>query len=641
MKRSISALMLSLLCPVAVAAQEADLTHMSLADLLDVEVTSVSRKVQPLSRTAAAVYVITQEDIARSGARTIPDLLRMAPGFNVAQLDSNSWAIGSRGFGALYASKLLVLVDGRSVYSPLFAGVHWDMQNVALDDIERIEVIRGPGGTLWGANAVNGVVNIITKSAKATSGGLARGVVAGARGGEVNARYGAALGDNVDFRVFGRGLRRDSSSFAGIDSPDLGRIEIGGGRVDWRRSEIETLTVQGFVQQGRIDRVFPTQGGLVARTGGFDESNAMISWTRSPSGRSETAVQAYFDSYNTGTDSSWQIFDVDARHRRVLGRHEFVAGTGVRTWMNAEAGYTPEHERSRLFHAFVQDEIQIAQGLYLTPGSKFEHNDYTGFEMQPSVRALWKPAARHAVWTAVSRAVRTPSRANRGAQVSLDTVTTSGVPVRLTLSGNPDMDSERLRGLEAGYRVQCGSASIDVSAFRNGYDRLQSAEPVFNAFAPPDPSTLLMRMGNGLEGTSAGVEVSGTWLPSPRVRVFGNYSHLSLDVVNSPGSFDFLSKSVENNSAPANQLHGRVYVDLPARLDASALVWRVGAIDGLGIDAYTRLDLRLGWAATRQIELAVSARNLLRDASTEFLDLSGTQAMPVRRNVVAEVAWKF
>jgi iron complex outermembrane recepter protein len=642
MKRLIpSFIVVSALCGATAGAQEADLTHLSLADLLDVEVTSVSRKEQPLSRTAAAVHVITQEDIERSGARTIPDLLRMAPGFNVAQIDANGWAVGSRGFGALYASKLLVLVDGRSVYTPLFAGVHWDMLNVPLEDIERIEVIRGPGGTLWGANAVNGVVNIITKPAAATRGGRARGVTAGARGGEVEARYGAALGDRVDFRVFGRGLQRDSASFSGIDAPDRGRIDGGGGRLDWRRSDIESVTVQGFVQKGRTSRVYPTEAGYVARADDFEESNVMLSWNRSPSSRSETAVQFYFDAYNTGPTSTWQIADVDGRHRRMFGRHEVVAGAGFRTWTNDEAGFTPERETSRLVHAFIQDEIQIAKNLYLTPGSKFEHNSYTGFEIQPSVRALWRPVPRHSVWTAASRAVRTPSRANRGVRIAFPMMTSAGVPVTVNLFGNPEIESERLRGLEAGYRIQLGTASVDVSAFRNGYDRLQSAEPIVDPSVPSNPLVLNMRMGNGLEGTSSGVEVAATWIPSPRVRFFGNYSYLTLDIVNSPGSLDFLSKTAESNSAPNNQLHGRVYVDLPYRLNASALAWRIGAIEGFGIDAYTRLDLRLGWTATRRLDLALSAHNLLHDATTEFLDIAGTQALPIRRQVAAEVRWKF
>jgi len=633
-------MMLCLLAPIAASAQETDLTEMSLADLLNVEVTSVSRKPQPLSRTAAAVHVITQEDIRRSGARTIADLLRMAPGFSVAQIDSNSWAVGSRGFSGLYARQLLVLIDGRSVYTPLFGGVHWEMQNLLPEDIERIEVIRGPGGTLWGANAVNGVVNIITKTAATTRGGLVRARTAGPRGTEGDARYGAALGDRVDFRVFGRAIRRESAAFAGIESPDRGAIETGGGRVDWRRSEIETLSVQAFVQQGRITRILGTAAGLIESPGAFEQSNVVVSWARTPSGRSDSGVQFYFDGYSQGNVSRSRIADVDARHRHALGRrHEVVVGAGFRSELNVEPGYTPERERSHVVHAFVQDEIELAKGLYLTPGSKFEHNEYTGFEIQPSLRALWRPAARHTLWAAVSRAVRTPSRVNRGAHLLVNAALPTGFPLRVELNGNPAMESERLRGLEAGYRVQFRTASVDVVAFRNAYDRLQSAEPDFSL--PAEPGLLRLRIGNGLEGKTAGVEIAGTWVPMSHVRLVGTYTRLALEVLNSPGSLDFLGIASESSSAPRQQAHGRAYMDLPARFEVSALAWRVGSIEGVPVEAYTRLDLNLGWRANRSLDLAIGVQNLLRNDAVEFFDISGTQALPRKVHVIGELTWRF
>ncbi len=629
-----------LLAPHRVLAQEADLTQMSLADLLNIEVTSVSRKEQPLSRTAAAVHVITQEDIRRSGARTLADLLRMAPGFTVAQIDSNSWAVGSRGFSALYARQLLVLIDGRSVYTPLFAGVHWEMQNLLLEDIERIEVIRGPGGTLWGANAVNGVVNVITKSAASTHGGLVHAATSGSRGTDGSARYGAALGDAVDFRVFGRAIRRESAAFAGFDAPDRGAIEVGGGRLDWRRSDIETLSVQASAQRGDLTGILATPAGFLVDDGGFKEANVVVSWTRTPSSRSDTGVQFYFDDYSPVSGNSWRIADVDARHRQALGRrHELVFGAGFRGWEDVRQEYSPSRERLRLMHAFVQDEIELAKGLFLTPGSKFEHNDYTGFEFQPSLRLLWHPAAQHTLWGAASRAVRTPSRANRAANDVFHAPQANGIPLRVEITGNPAIESERLRALEAGYRVQFGTVSVDVAAFRNAYDRLQSAEPVMTL--PPEPGLLRLQMGNGLEGKTAGIEVAGTWVPSPRIRFVGTYARLALEVVNSPGSYDFLSRATENASAPQQQAHGRAYVDLPGHLEASAFVWRVGGIDGIHVEPFTRLDLNLGWRGVRGLDLSLGVQNLLRSDAPEFVDVTGAQSLPRIAQVVGQAVWRF
>jgi iron complex outermembrane receptor protein len=628
------------------AAQETDLTKLSLADLLNVEVTSVSRKEQRLSRTAAAVHVISQEDIRRSGARTLPDLLRTVPGFTVARIDANSWAIGARGFAGLYASKLLVLIDGRSVYTPLFAGVHWEMQNLLPDDIERIEVIRGPGGTLWGANAINGVINIITKSAVATRGGLVRGVIAGPRGGEAAFRYGTAATERVDFRVFGRAIRRDSEQFGGIANLDRGAIEVGGGRVDWRRSDIETLSIRSTVQRGRIDRGLAGPTGLVSSPGSFDQGHVVASWTHAPSGRSDTAVQFYFDTYSghgQGFDHSSRIADVDARHRRALGRrHEVVAGAGFRGWENHATGFAPERERTRLIHAFVQDEIELASGLHVTPGSKFEHNDYTGFEVQPSVRAVWQPAAKHVIWAAASRAVRTPSRVNRGARVLFTAPHPSGALVPVELSGNPNMESERLRGLEVGYRAQLGSASFDVAGFQNDYAALETAEAILGPTGVPEyyPVMRLM-MGNGLEGKTAGIELAGTWSPVRWVKFSGSYTRLALDLVNSPSSLDVLAKNVQNASAPRQQAHGTAYLDLPGRTEASVLLSRVGAIEGINVRPYTRLDLNLGWRATQHVDLAVGVQNLLRDPLGEFVDVSGVQALPARPQAFGELKWRF
>jgi iron complex outermembrane recepter protein len=637
--RAAVAIALGLLVASPVHAQEDDLTKLTLEDLLKVEVTSVSRKEQPLARTAAAVYVISEEDIRRSGARTIPDMLRMVPGFNVAQMDANGWAIGSRGFSAYYASKLLVLIDGRSVYTPLFAGVHWEMQNVLPSDIERIEVIRGPGGTVWGANAVNGVVNIITKAASATRGGLVKIVTSGERATEADARYGAALGSRVDFRVFGRALGRGSEAAGGIEDPDRANIELGGGRIDWRRADNETVSLYGFVQQGDVARVRMSPGGFVSDRGRFEQSNVVASWVKGHSARAETSVQAYYDVYNQGPTNEWKTADVDARHRQVIGRrHEIVFGGGIRVWENFATGYVPQREQVRLFSGFIQDEIELTRALFLTPGSKFEHNDYTGFEYQPSLRLLWQPTGRHVLWGSAARAVRTPSRSNKGVNVTFVAPLPDGTLLPASLVGNPDIESEKLVGYEAGYRLQLRTVSIDVTTFRNAYTDLQSAEPV--AMQSP---TLPLRfmMGNGIEAKTSGVEVMTQWMPWSPVRLAGSYSFLSIDATNAPGSRDFLSRTAENNSAPRHQVHARAYVDLPKRIEASALAWHIGALPGAVVDGYSRLDLRLGWRGYERLEIGAGVQNLLHGDTLEFADITGYSSLRRPATAFADIVWRF
>jgi iron complex outermembrane recepter protein len=634
-------LVLCLAIPAGAFAQDPDLTQLALEDLLNVEVTSVSRKEQPLSRTAAAVHVINEEDITRSGARTVADLLHMVPGFHVSEMDANSWAVGSRGFSAFYASKLLVLIDGRTVYTPLFAGVHWEMLNLPLQDIERIEVIRGPGGSVWGANAVNGVVNIITKKADDTRGAFVRMVTGGSHDVDGYARYGAALSDRVDFRVFGRGLRRESGDFNGVASPDRGDIQIGGGRVDWQRSDIETLSINAATQRGELRRL--RQGAVLRLDDNtFEGSNVVVSWTRSPSSKSESAVQFYYDTYNQGASNGSWAADLDARHRRSLGRrHEVVVGAGFRVWENHARDFVPERDRVRLFQVFLQDEIELASGVYLTAGSRVEHNDYTGFEIQPSLRVLWQPTGSQAVWAAGSRAVRTPSAGSRGVRASFDAPTPRGDVARAELVGNPDIGSERLKAFETGYRVQFGNASVDVAAFRNVYLGLQSAEPSFVLPSAPGTPSLRFTLDNGLQGNTYGAEVAGKWNPWRRLRLAGAYTRLAIDIVNAPGSVDAISLTLMNSSSPNDQVHGRAYLDLPGRVEASAFVWRVGRIEGLGVDAYTRLDLHTTWAATRHLELGIGAQNLLRGDGVEFIDINGTLPLPRTPRAFGEVTWRF
>lgn len=433
--RSITVSALLLLAPMTIVGQAdelqpaqkhpIDLTNMSLEDLMNLEVTSVSKKEQKLSQTAAAIYVVTQEDIRRSGATSIPEVLRMVPGLQVARLSGSKWAITSRGFNGRFANKMLVLVDGRSVYTPTFSGVFWDVQDLLLEDVERIEVIRGPGGTLWGANAVNGVINIITKPAKETQGGFLTAGSGSEERGFGGFRYGGKLGRDIAYRLYSKYFNRSNlADMSGRNSPGGWDILRGGFRMDWKGTERDSLTLQGDIYNGHIRErnssivslVPPFRRTLDSQTG-VSGGNVMALWNRTFAGGSAMRLQMYYDR-TRHEDSSAVITsrgeivdssDLDFQHRFALGkRQDIVWGIGYRFTSDSvqntfSVAFDPNHRATHLFSTFVQDEIFIVKDrLRLTVGSKFEHNDYTGFEAQPSLRLLWTPNDRHTFWGAIS-----------------------------------------------------------------------------------------------------------------------------------------------------------------------------------------------------------------------------------------------
>jgi iron complex outermembrane receptor protein len=413
--------------PPPAAAKEivADLTELSIEDLMKIEITSVSKKAQKVSDAAAAVFVITQEDIRRSGATSIADALRMAPGLEVARIDANKWAVTARGINNYLTNKLLVLMDGRSVYQPLFAGVYWNLQDTLLEDIERIEVIRGPGATLWGANAVNGVINIITKTAKETEGGLFTAGGGTNEKGFGGLRYGAKVGEESYLRAYGKYFNRGAfPNVTGVGSSGAWDSGSGGFRLDSDFSPDSSLTLQGDIAQGYIDdiseRTVLTPPYLKTFTGStFSTANLLTRWKRKISATSDLSLQLYYDYSNNRAPDMREIrntVDVDLQHRFALGaRHDIVWGLGYRNTrgdFSADSLVTldPSRRGDELFSGFVQDDIVLVPDrLHLILGSKLEHNDYTGVEVQPSGRLIWTPDERHTFWGAISRAVRTPS----------------------------------------------------------------------------------------------------------------------------------------------------------------------------------------------------------------------------------------
>ena len=632
-----------------------DLSHASLETLMNMQVTSVSKKAEKLSKTAAAVFVITQEEIRRSGLTSIPEILRMAPGLSVARVDSNKWAITARGFSGRFANKLLVLIDGRTVYSPLSSGVWWDTQDLILEDVERIEVIRGPGGALWGANAVNGVINITTKRAEDTQGGL---VTAGG-GSEERAfgstRYGGKLGAKSFYRISGKYFNRDSSpGWNGRDGADGWSALRGGFRVDTTLSDRNSLTLQGDVYRGDdgttaiAATLTPPFTRSFANRTTVTGGNLLSRWTHVYANGSDSALQIYYD--RTGRDdASFQqgvnTFDVDWQHHiRLSHRQDLVWGLGYRVNADDTRGslgfaLSPDQRATQLFSAFVQDEITvIPDRLRVTLGVKLEHNAYTGFEPQPGVRLLWSPNDRNTAWAAVSHAVRTPSRVDSDGRITVSAFRGAGGVVNLVrLLGNPRIQPEDLTAFELGYRVQpAHRIFLDFASFYNQYNglRSQAKEAPFLEGSPAPPHVVLpLRFVNGGGGGSFGGESAMTWDVTDRWQLSAGYTLLRVRLPANGGA---------EQESPEHQFQVRSGVKLTRNLELEADTYRVGQLYYQGVPAYTRVDAGLGWQVGESMELSCGLQNLLDARHWEFISTQGG-SLPTqsKRGAYVKLTWQF
>ncbi len=635
-------------------------TDISLEELINIQVTSVSKKETGLFTSPAAIYVITQEDIHRSGMTSLPELLRMVPGMDVVRIDANHWAVSARGFNDQYANKLLVLIDGRTIYAPVTAGIFWNVRNVPLEDIERIEVIRGPGATLWGANAVNGVINIITKSAKDTQGGL----VAVTYGTEdqpgTTVQYGGQLATNLFYRAyvsyFNREHFEDSTGKGTADAWDSIR---GGFRMDWEPGTENNFTFQGDYYRvnagetiddttlappfvNRINFVNHNQGG-----------NVLGRWTHNFSDTSQLSLQTYYDHSEQG-DAPIVFknctYDFDLQHRFALGsRQDIVWGGGYR-YLTEDSSpsffvtITPGSTREQIFSAFIQDDITVIENrLHLTLGSKLEHNDITGFEVEPSGRLAWTPTKKQTIWAAVSRAVRTPSYLEQGIRQNR-----SAFPLPppfsvglVSVFGNPNLKSEELTAYELGYRIKPAERlSFDVSTFYNVYDRLIT--PVqgvldFTTIPPVNPLTFQ----NNQRGETYGAELLGEWQVTDYWRLIASYSLLQMHVhPNLPGA------SI-NNISPQNQLQLRSYLNLPHHLELDGAIYYVdqiapiSGISGMPIPAYVRVDLGMTWRPIKSLEIGIYGQNLADGGHLEFTNYKTTLLTEIPRSVMGRVTWRF
>lgn len=622
--------------PVAAPKPPPDFGELGFEQLAQIKVTTVGKREESLSRVAAAIHVITQDDIRRSGATSLPEVLRLAPGLQVARMDARRWAISSRGFNGEFANKLLVMVDGRTVYTPLFSGVHWHLVDPVLEDIDRIEVVRGPGATVWGANAVNGVINIITKSAKDTQGGL---LTAGG-GTEETAfgvvRYGLKLQDDAFLRLYAKGGTGDDTRLgSGAKSVDAWWHGVGGFRLDWTPTGADTVMVQGEFYAGISEQptlpAFPYDP--VRNHGGF----ALARWTRELADDSRTSLQFFYDRRvrdTQGFKEDRDQYDVEFQHQLGLGtRNNLVWGGGYRLNLDrlepGTATFLPAEEEVHQFNLFLQDTLTLVpERLTFTPGVKLELHEYTGLEVQPGARLAWTPHAHHTFWASVARAVRTPSRADETFQIPAVSLP------------NTALSSERLTAYELGYRTQPHpQLTLDTALFYNDYDRLRSTERPFL------PATTPTVRGSLLRGETYGVEGIAAWQATEQWRLTASYTYLNMQLHLDPGSTAAAAgAAAPERQSPRHQAALRSRLDLSSNVEFDTAFRYVDSLPGLapGIPAYWTTDVRLAWRPRKEVELSVVGQNLAARSHPEFTTgNAGPLPREIERSVYGKITWRF
>lgn len=667
-RRTIAVIALGLLAGLvneALAGPEPDkksdepLKQLSLAQLGDVEVTTASKEPEEVWKTPAAVYVLTNEDIRRSGATSIPEVLRLVPGVQVSRIDNDHWAVGIRGFADQFSKSMLVMVDGRSLYTPLFAGVYWALQDgIILEDVERIEVIRGPGGTIWGANAVTGVINIITKRAKDTHGALASVGGGNIDQGIGEVRYGSGNG-NFDYRVYGKGFSRGAGFHSDDQGYDTWRSGQMGFRTDWDGRHNDHLTIQGDMYKGGVGETVgygsftPPQQIISNQAVAVSGGNLLAQWRHDLREGSDIQVQAYYDrTYALAPhyQETRNTFDVDFIHHLTLGEHHnFIWGVGARLSPSQVVQTVPTldlipHDfANNVYSGFVQDEIAIVPNKFsLTVGSKLEHNSFTGFEFQPSVRGLWTITPRQTFWVAVTRAVRTPSRVEEDFRL-LDFGIANPL-IYVAVDGNPQLSSERLIGYEAGYRtLVTPKIYVDIAVFHNDYnDLINLGAPTVTLDATPTPAHLTIHLpfANGLRGNTDGFEIAPDWKPSRWWQMKATYSYLNLNLETIPGVVDgdgYLGK--DEGSSPHNQITLQSRFSLPKGFEFDQTYRYVSALPAFLVGSYSTADTHLAWRATRQMEFSVVGENLFQPHHAEFGGNPGP-LVGIKRSVYAQITWR-
>jgi iron complex outermembrane receptor protein len=624
-------------------AEAVDLTDLSIEELLDlkVEVTSAAKKPQALGDVAAAVFVLTADDIRRSGATSIPEALKFVPGLDVAQVDRNSWAISARGFNSTFASKLLVLIDGRSVYNPLFSGVFWSLEQTLIEDIDRIEVIRGPGATLWGANAVNGVINIITKDARSTEGTLLVGGGGTEKTGFGAVRQGARFGEDGAVRLY---AQYDRGTPGKSETGDKAADSLSGGqagfRADWRGSADDAFTLLGGANVQRVGEsalspsYSPPFMTVVDNKNDDVEVHALGRWTHTFSSASNFSLQTYYnhEEYNWLDMRTWvNTADIDFQHRfSPAAAHDLVWGVGYR-YTNVQLtgttfAFVPATSTQNLASTFFQDDWTVSpQTFHLIAGAKLEHNNFTGIEVQPSARALWTPDTQQTVWAAVSRAVRTPSAGEEYAHGVLDVVP-GAPPIGIQDNGSYEMKSEKVIALESGYRIQPYSRFIiDTTLFYNFDDDLVSSQQQPIIFVPSPPQHLLVPLltNNGMAGDSFGSEVALDWKPIDGWRLRGSYSYLRMHL-HMTGQLQPIGETIANGilqtaeQSPRHQVILQSFANLGHDLELDISAKYMSALPAFSIGQRSTVDVRLGWTGIKGLELSLVGQNLFFGSHLQF-----------------------
>jgi iron complex outermembrane receptor protein len=639
----------------------AALKNLSLEELSQIEVTTPSKEPQEAFRTPVAIYVITGEDIKRSGATSIPEALRLAPGVEVARIDANKWSIGIRGFGSRFSRGVLVLIDGRTVYSTLLAGTYWEVQDTYMDDIDRIEVIRGPGGTIWGPNAVNGVINIITKSTKDT-----RGMLASAGGGNedqgfANFRYGGGDGTNLNYRFYGKAFTRGPEYHPDGASFDDWRASQGGFRMDWEPNGRDSLTLQGdlYIEEAgeRVTATSytPPYSQNIDANADLSGGNVLARWNRKISDGDDIQLQAYYDRTNRHEPNFGELrntFDIDFLQRlRLPARQQISWGLEGRFSLAdnlpvvSGLQFLPAKRTDELFSAFAQDEINVVDNrLSLILGTKLLRTNFTGIEAEPSARLLWTPTSNQTIWVAFTHAVRTPSDAEEdfllsGYQHNLP----NGVPFFAAFLPNKGFQPEQLNGLELGYRRLIGpKLYVDVAAFYNHYHNLFDEEITGQPYFTdnPEPLHLLLpaQFGNGLRGETVGGEVAPEWRPTSFWRLRGSYSYLNMHIEKSAGSLDLGSAPGINGSSPRHEVGIQSSFDLSKALQFDVDFRYIGALPAQGVSAYSTGNVRFAWRFRKSWELALVGQNLLQPWHVEDGGDPAT-LVGIRRSAYIKLSW--
>ena len=637
------------------AHTDINLMELSVEQLLNVKVHSASKKEEAIGSSPVAIYAITSADIERSGVTNIPDALRMVPGVEVAQADSNSWAISIRGFNSTLTNKLLVLVDGRTIYNPVFGGVLWESQDLVLEDIDRIEVIRGPGGALWGANAVNGVINIITKHSRETQGTLLSAIYGNEEMGTLSARYGDVMGDGSFYRVYAKAFKRDASHKPNDlngngDTYDAWDGFRGGFRVDWANE----FTLQGEAyrtntEQLRTDYAMSEPYTTIEQqTIVYEGANLLGRWVNKDIDESGFTIQSYVDwskrdePFNFVDDRI--TIDFEAQYDFLPStRQEIIVGAGFRyidedKQGNNNVSFSSPKDHRSIYNLFIHDKITLVpHAWFLSLGAKIEHDEFSGVELQPNLRLQWQATEIQSLWTAVSRAVRTPTPI----ETDLTSTLATGEGVRVAFTPNPDFQPEKLLAYELGYRNQITSRlSIDLTTFYNDYQQLTTfnihdPELVINSIDPPH-FLVPVTFTNNMEGTSSGFEAIISWNVGENLLLTADYSylHISLDAGDpSQEGAEYLS--------PEHQLGARIFWDFHPSWTLGVTTTYVDKLPASDVDDYVRMDINLGGKISQSLRLNLVGQNLLDSAHREFGSIEDLNVGEVQRSIFAKVTLEF